>query len=219
MAFNIKSFILGAASLGAVLVLMGAAGKASDSFDTITVNRINVVEPDGTVRMVISSRDSLPGVFVKGKEIQHPRPAAGIIFLNDEQTEVGGLGYFGSMQADGPQSGVSMSFDRYQQDQQIQLFGMDSNGQHHAGLIVNDVADGVARPMLSSEDNAAQRNGEHSIIQRMYVGKSPEGRSEIRLADGAGTARLTLQVSPSGEPEIAFLDADGQVLKTITAND
>ena len=53
--------------MAAVLVLMGAAKEANPSFDTITVKRINIVEPDGTVRMVISNKANLPGVFVKAR--------------------------------------------------------------------------------------------------------------------------------------------------------
>ena len=37
-------------------------------FDEIDVHRINVREPDGTLRMVISNHARLPGVIVRGKE-------------------------------------------------------------------------------------------------------------------------------------------------------
>ena len=39
------------------------------SFDEIDVHRINVVEPDGTLRMTISDRAQFPGMIVKGKEL------------------------------------------------------------------------------------------------------------------------------------------------------
>jgi alkyl hydroperoxide reductase subunit AhpC len=39
--------------------LTKGAGTAHD-FDAITVRRIRVVEPDGTLRMVISNHDGLP---------------------------------------------------------------------------------------------------------------------------------------------------------------
>lgn len=37
-------------------------------FGTINVQRINVVEPNGTLRMVISDQSRFPGAIVKGKQ-------------------------------------------------------------------------------------------------------------------------------------------------------
>ena len=51
------------AALAAVM-LTGSASKTKD-FDEINVKRINVVEPDGTLRMVISDHARLPGIVVK----------------------------------------------------------------------------------------------------------------------------------------------------------
>jgi hypothetical protein len=47
----------------AVTVLTGAAASRNQSFGTITVRRINVVEPDGTVRLTISNRADFPGAW------------------------------------------------------------------------------------------------------------------------------------------------------------
>jgi hypothetical protein len=62
------------------------------SSDEIQVHRINVVEPNGSLRMVISNRARLPGMIVKGKEQpKSDRPQAGMIFYNDGGSENGGL--------------------------------------------------------------------------------------------------------------------------------
>src|SRR5512147_592511 len=61
------------------------------SFDEITVHRVNIVEPDGTLRMVLSDKSEFPGIIIKGKEHPHPdRKTAGMLFFNDEGTENGG---------------------------------------------------------------------------------------------------------------------------------
>src|SRR5262249_56629978 len=60
-------------------------------FDEIDVQRINVWEPDGTLRMVISDKAHFPGLIIRGKEYPHPRPQAGMLFFNNEGTENGGL--------------------------------------------------------------------------------------------------------------------------------
>jgi hypothetical protein len=48
----------------AVTMLAGFARPWSGnaSFDQITVRRVNVVEPDGTVRLVISDKNEFPGL-------------------------------------------------------------------------------------------------------------------------------------------------------------
>ena len=99
----------------AISMLTGFSKQTISSFDEINVHRINVREPDGTLRMVISDSAKLPGVIVKGK--QQPkvdRPQAGMIFFNDEGSENGGLIFGGKRDATGNvvDSGGSLSFDR-----------------------------------------------------------------------------------------------------------
>jgi len=86
----------------AVSMLTGFAKSPVATFDEIDVQRINVREPDGTLRMVISDSAKLPGVIVKGKEQPKvDRPQAGMIFFNDEGSENGGLIFGGKRDAHG----------------------------------------------------------------------------------------------------------------------
>src|SRR5580698_7495088 len=111
-----------------VLVLCGfaAATRKAQTFDEITVHRINIVEPDGTVRMVLSNKASAPGAFIKNKEYAHDtRQSAGLLFYDDEGTEDGGLIYGVERGSDGKVNGsnVHLSFDKYMQDQ---MFTVDA---------------------------------------------------------------------------------------------
>lgn len=63
--------------------------QAKQEFDELTVRRINVVEPDGTLRMVISNHDALPRDGQGNRQGQNQRPGGGILFHNDEGTVVG----------------------------------------------------------------------------------------------------------------------------------
>ena len=54
-----------------------------------------LLEPDGTLRMVISDHAKLPGIVVRGKEQPFVRPQAGLLFYNDEGSENGGLVFGG----------------------------------------------------------------------------------------------------------------------------
>lgn len=48
--------------------LMGARDTRPATFEEIDVQRINLREPDGTLRMVVSNRTRFPGGMVKGRE-------------------------------------------------------------------------------------------------------------------------------------------------------
>ncbi|WP_193164874.1 hypothetical protein [Microbulbifer hainanensis] len=198
-------------------VLMGWESVRNTVFDTIDVQRINIKEPDGTIRLTISNRTLFPGVFIKNKEVKHPRPMAGMLFFNDEGTENGGLIFNGSLRNDGkPSSGLSLTFDRYQQDQQLQLLGVDEGGKHFAGLTFNDVVDGIERPVFSEEDTRLSEQGDYPITKRVFLGKSASKDSVLRLLDGHGKSRLELKVTPEGQAEIVFLDQKGNPSRTIS---
>jgi hypothetical protein len=54
-------------------------------FDEIDVQRINIVEPDGKIRLIISDRAKFPGSYYQGQEIKRTdRQAIGLLFMDDE---------------------------------------------------------------------------------------------------------------------------------------
>ncbi len=178
------------------VLLMGSKAHVSD-FDEITVDRLNITEPDGTLRMVIANKDRLPPVIIKGKErpeMGEARPQAGMLFYNDEGTENGGLIFSGKKNDKGQivDSGVSLSFDRYGAGQTVQLAGVDDNENHFAGLGIND------------------QGG-----QRLWVGRNAHGLASVSLADADGKDRIRLQVTEKGKGSIVFLDAHGKVVQEL----
>lgn len=214
------------------LLLMGARAPGAADFDTINVHRINVREPDGTLRMVISDKSQFPGWIMHGKEYAHPRPRAGMLFYDDEGTEQGGLIFSGHKGADGKgDSGLSLTFDRYDEDQQLQLIGVDQDGHTYAGMQVSDVSDvpmqqviAEAQKIASMPDGAekdrlkAQLAKDRATAPRYFAGKSGSGNSAVMLEDSAGNPRLALMVTPDGKASIEFLSADGKVVRSLTAD-
>src|SRR5262245_15931398 len=67
----------------------------SQTFDEVTVGRLNVVDADGKLRLVISNKDRMHPGMMDGKLIDRPRPVAGMLFFNEEGDEVGGLTFSG----------------------------------------------------------------------------------------------------------------------------
>ncbi|MEK0265371.1 hypothetical protein QT383_02905 [Stenotrophomonas rhizophila] len=219
---NQRRLTLGCAAAGLLTMAaltMGATSQRSASFDVIDAQRINIKEPDGTVRLAISNRTLFPGVIIHNKEQPHPRPMAGMLFFNDEGTENGGLIYNGSLDKNGkPSSGMSLTFDRYQQDQQMQLLGVDDAGTHYAGLSFNDVADGLSRPFFSERDESLHREGVPAITERVFLGKSDAREAMLTLRDGRGKPRLELVVTPSGDASVRFLDENGEATRELSAD-
>jgi hypothetical protein len=208
-------------------LLSGAASPAHASFDVIDVHRINVREADGTLRLVLAARDRFPGNYLHGKEIPHPERAdvAGMLFINDEGTENGGLIFSGSKRQGQVDSSGHLSFDQYDQDQVVTLEQTEQDGQRAAGLTIADRPDPALdfdavsrlRP-LPPEQRAARlkelRDSGAFGRQRLFIGKTENHDALVALRDGQGRVRLRMRVTQSGEASIEFLDEAGNLVKT-----
>jgi hypothetical protein len=140
--------------------------------------------------MVISNHDKLPGLIVHGKEQAFARPQAGMLFYNDEGSENGGLIFGGYRNEKGEvvDSGGSLSFDKYGENQIVQLAGVDDKEDKFAGLIVSDSA------------------------RRVWVGRDDKGVASVALMDSRGKKRILMEVRADGTPSLSFLDANGGLL-------
>lgn len=237
---HIRTFFAGAttmaSALAAVFMLTGAKEPPRhERFDEITVGRINIVEPDGTKRMIIANKAQFPGDFMQGKEGARPDRSsfAGMLFINEEGTENGGLIQKGSIAADGRiSSGLSLTFDRFRQDQALQLINTDGADQQHTALKINDVPyfkvtsmedvrrfGEEARKLPPAERQAYwQKLSEQGRLSsnRIWLGSTSEKASSLQLKDAQGRVRMMLMVSADGKAEIRMLDETGKVSKTIT---
>lgn len=232
------SGVTAAATLIAAVTLLTGAKAPPTKFEEIDVGRINIREPDGTVRLVISNRAQFPGAWLKGQEIPHEerRDYAGMIFVNEEGTENGGLIQRGSVGKDGkPLSVVHLSFDRFRQDQVLMLQHIDEgNGKPVTGLTIRDETDGMALDAMARAERyraleklpEAEQKARIDALkaqglapaQRVRLGTTGERDAILRLSDPQGRPRLILTVSAAGEPSIQLLDAQGAVVKRVTVD-
>jgi hypothetical protein len=205
---------------------------ASQSFDEISVHRINVVEPDGTIRLILTNTASSPGIYIKNKEYPHPngRKGAGLLFFDEEGTEDGGLSYGIEKDKDGHVVGSDghLSFDQYQQDQiftidagrdgdrKFSLLRMDDRGDYP----ITDALDAITRiRKLPADQQPAELKkfqqthpGDHP---RVILGRARDGSSVLQLKDAEGRDRLVLRVAPDGAARLQFLDATGKVVSEL----
>ena len=219
-------------SLALVFLTTAALRQAGrpQNLGEITVERINVVDANGTLRLVIANKDRMhPGVM-DGKVIDRPRPVAGLLFFNDEGDEVGGLTITGQVRDGARRANAGLMFDQLKQDQTIGLTYSEGNGQRTAGLQVWDRSD---RPLseLIEQLNAANQipdpAGREAAIKkardsasagprRVFVGKTADRAASVSLADANGKPRLTLTVDAAGSPRIEFLDENGKIVERIS---
>jgi len=237
---HLRTFLAGAttmaSALAAVFVLTGSSDPGRKAnFDEITVGRINIVEPDGTKRLIISNRAQFPGAFHEGKEIERPnrRTFAGMLFINEEGTENGGFLQKGSIDANGKiDSGLSLTFDRFRQDQALQLLNTDNEKSQRTAVLINDVpnfkvtsmddhprfreqASKLDRPGQKAYWNRLTEEGRLSV-NRIWLGNTADKGSSLQLKDAQGRVRMMLLVGADGKAEIQMLDEAGKVVRSIT---
>ena len=209
-------------------------------FDEIDAKRINIVEPDGKVRLTLANRERMPGGQVAGVDLTarygnrvmgNNGPAtAGLVFFNDDGDECGGLVY-GSKMVDGkPKAIVRLSFDHFRQNEAIDIVHDEEDGTSRSGLEVVDTGS-----RLITADDARQINAillmtdgpekdaalkkfvtEHAATfkyaPRLFVGHLPENdASAVVLMDTESRPRIRMEVDASGAPSLEFLDEHGKV--------
>jgi len=204
-------------TLLAVSLLAGfRPAKQPTNFDEIDVHRINVIEPDGTLRMVISNKSAFPGAIVRGKEYPHPdRKTAGLLFFNDEGTENGGLIFGGAKDAKGSVDSYGhLSFDQYEQDQVFTIDAADQHGLHSSAVTMWDRPEYSIGELLATppEKRDAFVKAHPNCHARVYLGRNQDRSVALRLKDTNGRDRIVLLVNASGEPEIQLLDESGKII-------
>jgi hypothetical protein len=200
------------------------------TFDQITVRRINVVEPDGTPRLIIAAKADFPGEFFKGKELSRTdrNDSAGMLFMNDEGTENGGLIFGGHQSSDGKvHSFGHLSFDEYEEDQTLTLDTSQQGDSHFTAYQINDAQSGLETPevleafqKLREMPQGPERQKARvaliakyhvSLTQRAGLERDDDKSVALRLRDPQGNTRLLLRVAADGTPGLQFLDASGKV--------
>jgi hypothetical protein len=217
--------------LGYFLISGFKSSNENEKFDEITVERINVVEPNGDLKMVISnSTRQHPGMF-DGEVLMDRKRPPGMIFFNEEQDEVGGLIYEGNKK-DG--MGVVLSIDQYKNDQVMQmLYERFGNGKQQYGLNIWDRAEKITLPkMVATMDSLMEagemsnekltstlkekNDGEPISAQRLFTGKNIKEQVGVFINDEFGNPRINIYVDENNEPRFQVLNEQGKVIKELT---
>jgi hypothetical protein len=213
----------------AVLCTTAFRQASTGRFDELTVGRLNVVDADGALRLVLSNKDRMHPGMMDGKLIDRPRPVAGLLFFNEEGDEVGGLTFTGREVNGRGRANAGIMFDQFKQDQTIGISYSETDGRRTAGLQVWDrpdtrlselidqlnAANKLTDPAERQQAVAAARASAQPAPRRLFVGKLPDRSATVALSDAAGKPRLTLTVDAAGNPRIEFLDDAGKVISRL----
>ncbi len=209
------------------VIAFSAASRADQKtkFEEIDVERINVVEKDGKLKMVISNGERQHPGTIDGRTLSRKRPA-GLLFFNDAGDECGGLSFSGNQKDGKGNASALLAFDRFRQDQTVGLQYGESSGQYYAGLRVWDRPDTSLGPVIdkmvdiekmkegpekTAAMNALRQSAGANVAERVMVGRDREQAAVVRLSDAKGKPRIKLSVDAAGVPKLEFLDENGKV--------
>ena len=207
------------------------SNDSAEKFDEITVERINFVEPDGKLKMVISnSKRQHPGMF-DGETLKERERPPGMIFFNEEQDEVGGLVYMGN---EDEGAAMVLSFDQYKNDQVMQMqYQRNRNGDQQYGVNIWDRTETFTLPKLISTTDSLKKkgisnkqkimeilqdmnNGKPLSAQRLFTGKNYNEQVGVFIKDEFGNDRINIFIDKNNEPKFQILDKEGNTLKELT---
>jgi hypothetical protein len=215
-----------------VFTVWHGVGVQTD-FDRLTVHRIDLVEPDGTPRLIISNRAQFPGMFIDRKEMPRPdrKDDAGMVFINEEGTENGGLLFSGYKGKDGAlHSSGHLSFDEYRSDQTLEIQMQQDGNERYSLFGLSDMPtrdytpeESAARATLmamsagpAKEQALRAFRAAHPEVgekPRIRLMRSNRGAATLRIADTVGNDRIEIGVDASGNPSLVFLDSEGKTIK------
>ncbi|MDI9257918.1 hypothetical protein [Flavobacterium sedimenticola] len=224
--------------LGIVFVTNAAFNKnGNQKFSEIDVERINIVEKDGTVKMIITNVDKFPNgkTKINGRPTNEERKKrSGMLFFNEDGIECGGFIYDGQKSANGHSSGLSLTFDQYDGDQVMQLLTQDykegdyrrvtsglmfsdrptKESQIKTGLIMKELEE-LGKKDPKAADEKYKTYVEQGLLggaPRMMLGKSGSESNGVFLFDNKGMPKAMFYVDKENNAKLDFFDDKGNTI-------
>lgn len=220
-------------------ILTTASFKRSGNqrFTEIDVERINIVEKDGTVKMVITNVERFPN----GTALINNRPTnadrkkrSGMLFFNEDGIEAGGFIYDGKRNKNGHSSGLSLTYDQYDGDQVMQLLTQDV-GQGDKRFVSSTLAfnDRPSKEsqlktieimkeleelrkkdpkMMQEKYKSYEAEGILGGVPRVMLGKSRNHNNGLFLFDDKGNPKAMFYVDKENNAKLDFFDEKGNTI-------
>lgn len=221
----LKRYSIALTLLLAIFVLMSFRGNNRTKFEEIDVERINVLEKDGTLKMVISNSARQHPGMANGKSLPQRKREAGMIFFNSAGYECGGLVY----DADKSSAGMVYSVDQFRNDQIMQLQYMEDGSKNRTyGFKLWDRPDNFtmddqlhlvdslqALHQEAAINKAFRQMGAKGFLgrDRLFLGKTNKGEVGLFICDDQGRPRIRIYVDKNNQTQFETLDEEGNVIK------
>lgn len=194
-------------------------------FGEIDVERINVVEKNGDLKLVISNSEIQHMGMINGKELPARERAAGLIFFNSDGDECGGLIYDGNDE----EAVLVLSVDKFKDDQVMQLQYMEDTktDARKYGLQLWDygLEDGFEQRMSyfnklkamtdpKEQSEAYKKMKEDGLLaeDRLFIGKKFNKDVGLFINDNKGNPRIKIYIDKENNTKFEFLDEKGNIL-------
>lgn len=224
--------------VGGLLLTSMYAFKTSGNkkFGTIDVERINIVENDGTVKMVITNTEHFPskGDSINNRIFHKRTKRSGMLFFNEEGIESGGFVYDGAKNEKGHSAGLSLTYDQYDGDQVMQLMTTDSKrGDKRivsSFLAFNDRAENETQEIttaineeLSAIKDPKERRKKYQEYRdkkmigsntRIMLGKTRSENNGLFLFDDKGNPRAQFSIDKDNNVKLVAYDETGKVVSS-----
>ncbi|WP_281233833.1 hypothetical protein [Flavobacterium gelatinilyticum] len=225
-------------AIGVTLLTTSAFKKlGNQKFTEIDVERINIVEKDGTVKMIITNVERFPNGTqkVNNRSTNADRKKrSGMLFFNEEGIEAGGFIYDGKKNEKGHSAGLSLTYDQYDGDQVMQLLtqDMEKDGKRFVSstLAFNDrpIKESQLKTMEIMTELEELRKKDPKVIEEKYreyeaqdlvggvprvmLGKSRSQNNGLFLYDDKGMPRGMFYVDKENNAKLDFFDDKGNTI-------
>lgn len=203
----------------------------------LRVERLEVVEPDGELALVLANSQRPVAGTINGQVLMRDQEAErrgrpSIIFFDGQGDEVGGMVFGVTDTPDGYRATRHLSLDAHEQDQTVVLsHNQDPNGST-SGLTISDrpetsmletlaelgLSPGASRDELNAAvANLVEAGREARVLElfgttRLFVGSTPDGNARLTMFDGNGRPRIVMATPRTGAPEMRMLDEAGNTV-------
>ena len=196
----------------AVVVIWTTTGSPP-SPAVLTAERLEIVEPDGSLAIVLANSRRPPVGTINGQVImegqeEERRGIPSIVFFDGKGDEVGGMAFGVRGAGDEFQAIRHIALDAHEQDQAVVLMHHQDPSGSMSGLSVSDLpahslpdalaelglAVGASRQQLQPaimqipEDERGSRLGELFGTPRAFLGSTHAGEAALTLRDGGRSA-------------------------------
>lgn len=196
------------------------------SFKEISVERINVVESNGDLKLVISNSERQHQGIVNGKSLPKRKRQAGLIFFNSVGDECGGLIYDGNDK----EAGLVLSVDKYRDDQVMQLQYIENTeknarkyGMQFWDYPKEDAYDERIKAFENYQKITDDKEKTEAYLKmkqegllpedRMFVGKNMNEDLGLFINDKKGKPRIKIYIDSKNNPKIELLNEQGNIIK------